>query len=268
MGGTMIIGLSVSDSPDLQRLGLSDLHLRDAMVELARYLLAASHGLAYGGDLRPSGFTLTLRDLVATYGAGKGRVKSFLAWYVHAGAAAAMLADLATVSELHRCPLPSSLDSAKASAESPAVRALCLSDMRRRMNDAIDARLLLGGKTAGYQGLLPGLLEEAALAASAHKPVFLIGAFGGCTRAIIDTVLGQTAFAPAPVDEKLRAEYRAQGGNPDGVFADALATLQGLGLDGLARDNHLTVDENRTLFDCNDLDYVIALVLKGLASKR
>ena len=58
------IGLSIGDSPDLERLGFGKEHLDDATVEIARYLLASGATLAYGGDLRPGGFTDILNDLV------------------------------------------------------------------------------------------------------------------------------------------------------------------------------------------------------------
>ena len=46
------IGISVSESPDMRALGLSDGHLRDAMAEIALHLLASGNSLTYGGDLR------------------------------------------------------------------------------------------------------------------------------------------------------------------------------------------------------------------------
>ena len=51
------IGISVSDSPDLLALGLSDGHLRDAAARIALGVLALGKSLAYGGDLRQHGFT-------------------------------------------------------------------------------------------------------------------------------------------------------------------------------------------------------------------
>ena len=61
------IGISISDSPDMKALGLGDGHLRDAMTEVATYLLASGDDLAYGGDLRENGFTWTLFELASRY---------------------------------------------------------------------------------------------------------------------------------------------------------------------------------------------------------
>ena len=43
------VGISVSESPDLQSLGLSDGHLRDAMAEIALHVLASGRSLAMAG---------------------------------------------------------------------------------------------------------------------------------------------------------------------------------------------------------------------------
>src|SRR5262249_52426005 len=64
------------------------------------------------------------------------------------------------------------------------VRARSLTVMREAMVAETDARILLGGRVSGHQGKYPGILEEAALTLG-RRPIFLIGAFGGCTRLII-----------------------------------------------------------------------------------
>ena len=62
-----IIGISISESEDLQKLGFGDAHLIDAKIEIARYLLASGVTLMYGGDLRDDGYTRILFDLVESY---------------------------------------------------------------------------------------------------------------------------------------------------------------------------------------------------------
>ena len=58
------VGVSVSESPDMQALGLSDGHLRDAMAEIALQVLSSGTSLACGEDLRQHGFTEVLAELV------------------------------------------------------------------------------------------------------------------------------------------------------------------------------------------------------------
>ncbi len=61
------VAISISDSPDMAVLGLAEEHLRDAMAEVARHLLAMGARLVYGGDLRAYGFTELLFELVARH---------------------------------------------------------------------------------------------------------------------------------------------------------------------------------------------------------
>jgi hypothetical protein len=83
------IALSISESPDLQKLGLATEHMIDAAVEIARQCLALGATLLYGGDLRPDGFTLMLADLAYRHRENKELAKkqpvleNILAWPVH-----------------------------------------------------------------------------------------------------------------------------------------------------------------------------------------
>ena len=85
---TPIVAISISESPDMAVLGLSDGHLQDAMAVIALHLLSSGTSLAYGGDLRAHGFTNLLFELVVRYQdhpdhSGKITVANYLAWPVH-----------------------------------------------------------------------------------------------------------------------------------------------------------------------------------------
>src|SRR4030095_4437171 len=62
------IGISISENPDLRKLGYSPMHLQDAMVEISRYLLIHGATLIYGGDLRNGGYTYLFAELARQYG--------------------------------------------------------------------------------------------------------------------------------------------------------------------------------------------------------
>src|SRR5690606_22587842 len=61
------IGISISESDNLDQLGYSVAHLKDTIIEVARYIVAAGGKLAYGGDMRQGGFTELIFDLLAYY---------------------------------------------------------------------------------------------------------------------------------------------------------------------------------------------------------
>ena len=59
-----------------------------------------------------------------------------------------------------------------------------LTTLRHCMTDLLNpgCRICLGGKTSGYEGNEPGVMEEARLALEHYKPLFLMGGFGGATQ--------------------------------------------------------------------------------------
>jgi hypothetical protein len=199
------IAISVSDSPDLAELGLGQKHLRDAMVEIARHLLAAGAHLAYGGDLRAMGFTELLFELVARHkseqvapAAGPAPTINYLAWPVHMALSVEELSGrvlaLGGVGSLVLLRPDGSEMTWQEREVLPARQvpdeewAKALTNMRRVMSSNSDARILLGGAVEGYRGAMPGMAEEAGFAIADRKPAMLLAGFGGCARDIAETM--------------------------------------------------------------------------------
>jgi SLOG cluster2/TIR domain len=286
------VGISISNSPDLalRGFGLPKLanekeaplsaHLRDAMGEFARFLLAAGTTLAYGGDLRGGGFTEVLFELVAAYRSMSGEqtppVQSYLAWPLYLDLSKEQESDWSGLVEFHRIPAPADLGldpAVKIAPRTPENRmawARSLTAMRQRMNVEIHARLLMGGQTRGL-GKYPGLVEEALLAMRARKPVYLIGAFGGAAEAIIEAIHGSKpaalTFDYQAADPAARAAidlYNAKiPPGEESIDYHALTTeFETAGIAGL--NNGLDADDNERLFTTTHLPEMVALVLRGL----
>ncbi|MFY9825246.1 MAG: hypothetical protein WAM82_27960 [Thermoanaerobaculia bacterium] len=283
------IGISISDSPDLERRGFSKAHLHHTLVELARYLLAAGATLAYGGDLRKAGYTETLIELVVSHhragGATYRRIESYLAWPLYLNLSEDQETKVLDEVDYRRvdCPADLGIDPARPpegdGVESRYARARAFTGMREAMNRDLDARLVLGGPVEGFQGKYPGIAEEAFLAVRDGKPLFLLGAFGGCAGAVIDAVRGRVPEAlTAPFQRRRaasaelmdfwnqRAAGRPFGGpEPSPIDYERLAgSFRGPGMEGLR--NGLTAEENERLFDTGFLTEMVQLVLQGLAA--
>ncbi len=255
------IAVSVSESENLERFGLSDFHVQDAMSKIAVFILSSGANLAYGGDLRPNGFTQQLFELVLHYsrpGMQETRVVNYLAWPVHTDINYDELdqlkSDLDGVAELallkkdgSRMNLecrqtlnPETLTDDEWSAG--------LTAMRKTMRDESDARILLGGRVQGYKGSMPGIAEEALLAFDSKQPIFLIGGYGGCTRDIaIDLGL-------------------LDSGTGSGIRWEGREQFDKFSTDDLA--NGLTEEENRVLARTPRINQVIELILRGLERSR
>jgi hypothetical protein len=285
------IGLSISESADLHALGFDEMHLRDALIEFTRQLLARDAVIAYGGDLRSGGFTQVLFDLVRVHNSSGAPdayrpVHNYVAWPLHLRIDEDGAAELIKVGRLHRVPLPDDLT--RDPGVSPDkflppdtrvgryVWARSLTALRERMNERLDARVLMGGKVGGYTGKYPGLLEEAYLALRAAKPLFLLGAFGGCTRAVIELVEGGSpesltrnfqcrdeSYRQLVEDYNSRAQAKPELGLEPIDYERIGLAFSEAGPAGLR--NGLNIEENRRLFHAVDPDEIIHLVLKGLS---
>jgi hypothetical protein len=282
------LGISISSSPDLAEYGLGEVHLQDAFVEMTRYLLAAGGSPAYGGDLRKGGYTELLIDLIRTYRdevpEATGTVHNYLAWPLSLQLAPVFRAahkQLVTFHEILPPPDVGIDQSVFLPPDSPKNRAIwsrCLTEMRERMSNETDARVLLGGPVRGFLGRYPGLLEEALVAIRQSKPVFLIGGFGGCTRALVAALSGgkPEVFGHAfqmrdPVYAALVKEFnsgvdRGELRSDRIDWAGSVGLLRVCGVDGLR--NGLTPEENELLFRSIHTQEIVALVLRGLFRLR
>jgi len=186
------IGVSVSDSPDLARLGLSEVHLRLALGEMARVVLIGGGRLVYGGRLDPAGYTAFLQGELEKYARRDQPLVVCLAWQEHRELALAALKEAELELGLHgRITYLNSdgmpIAAADGRGEAPvsisdgATRAQALTAMRHYVISETDARVLVGGRRSGFQGAMPGVIEEALIAIQAGQPVFLAAGFGGAT---------------------------------------------------------------------------------------
>jgi SLOG cluster2 len=194
------VGISVSDSADLGRLGLAQQHAEFAVGELARAVLVAGGSLVYGGRIRPSGFTQFLLHEVRRYGT-QGRLVICLAEHEHSKLSFReldeldrALGSLGTVECLRRDgSIVDDVFQTKADEpapiEDPEARVAGYSGLRRRITERSDVRVVVGGQLHGYSGARPGVIEEAGLALAAGQPLYCSAGFGGAA-AVVASALG------------------------------------------------------------------------------
>jgi hypothetical protein len=198
------LGVSVSESSDLPRLGLTEGHFRLALGEITRSALVLGGMLAYGGHLDPTGYTAFLSTELKRYARRDRPLLVCLAWSEHRrkrlselDAASRDLGLYGSIICLDVDGNPVQPDSGRTEDPVPeanaGVVARGLTSLRHFMTRETRGRVLLGGKRSGFQGAMPGLLEEAKIALEADQPLFMAGGFGGMTLDIIQAV--EPAFA-------------------------------------------------------------------------
>ena len=254
------IAISISDCADMPFLGLSDGHLSDAMVEIARHLLSTGANLIYSQDLRKNSFNEELFELVARYKpiieAEKNlvRVKNYLAWPVHiqksieeieetievlAGSTQVVCLDVdgipLTLKERRRLQkrIPTEEEWSRG-----------LSSMRRHVLTQSNGRIILGGRVDKFKGVMPDFGEEALLSLRFSQPLYVIGGFGGCAGDVADCI-GLTKERMLP-----NREWPHQKAFEEFSVEDL--------------NNSLDSEENGMLARTPHIDQAITLILRGL----
>lgn len=261
------LGVSVSESPDLARLGLDETHLRLALGEITRVVLLGGGRIAYGGRLDSAGYTAFVQRELERYARRDQPLVVYLAWQEHRGLARAELE--AAVRDLGMdgrivCLDPDGMPIDPYDERGPGpepivdaeIRARALTGLRRHLARETDARVLMGGRRSGFQGSMPGVLQEAAMTIDAQRPVFLAAGFGGAT------------WDAAHALGLISAEWPELGG--EGRNVDALAQLEDVAraVGWRPTTNGLNDEENQWLAATHRASEVASLVALGLGRLR
>jgi hypothetical protein len=296
------IAVSISESDDVRKYGLSIEHFDTLTDEIHLYLLLAGLKIAYGGALKgdfsaTSNFTLRLFELVRTYSklaqevnapALEGAILNVAPWPLRLGYGdpewKLFAGNIARYEEGPRPDLPWSDDelfpptagSRAIGSDTPQRRyawARGLSAMRSRITALSQARLVIGGRLAGFAGIVPGVVEEARLSISLSEPLFLAGGFGGAARAITAVLLGGSrselletwARHTVPDYEAAGALYEQHGGDFRSI-EQMRADIVAHAADGPAKalKNGLDDAENVELMHATDPQRIARLVLTGI----
>jgi hypothetical protein len=299
------VALSMSESTDIAEQGLDPLHLEACMLAVSRHLLIKGAVLAYGGHLGAESYTEMLFELVRTHNNLEGvepfeRVVNYRGWPLPR-LPLEKLASLKQVSKTVELPRPSDINDSLdpdflekpqffSAERSPAHRfawARGMTEMRAYQADksrsGIVARIVIGGtfgptvkvnedgtrKEQWYASRIPGVLEEIVLSIQAGQPVFLVGAFGGVAKLVIDLMHGEERGEAtwdyqkaAPFAPEMRALYE-QRGIPWMDYPEIVSLIRTKGATGI--NPLLSPAEQDQLAESVDPSQIVDLVLRGLS---
>lgn len=250
-----VVSLSASTGEDLCELGLSEEHLSEALSELSRQLLALGARLLYGGDLRRGGFTELLLELAARYrrdgdvGDARKAIINPLSWPTwvamprddlrsHIDEVSGIAKTILLDKEGREVDLDANEPIQQPTDEDWKIG---LTSMRGVIAEMSSAHIAIGGATQAFKGVMPGIAEEVLQMLEAHKPVYLLGGFGGCSR-------------------KLSAAL----GLIDGVNRNWPGSEKFERFNAESLENGLSEEENRILARTPHIDEAMILVLRGL----
>jgi hypothetical protein len=257
------LGISISASVDLGRLGLTEAHVRMALGEVARATLIAGGKLVYGGHLHPDGYTSFLVRECEKYQSRNRPFLGCVSWSEHRSLPLSEIFSLRSqIGLLGRYefldlegrpmdPVVGRLEDPETIDGDSTVRAL--TGLRIRLTDLADARVLLGGKRSDYAGRMPGVVEEAILSIQAGKPVFFAGGFGGATADMVATL----GIDP---ERWLNLESRSTDADQAELATAAAAA------DWDSTSNGLTAEQNQRLAVSYRASEIASLVVLGMSN--
>lgn len=263
------VGISVSDSPDLARLGLLEIHFRLALGEIARCVVVSGGMLSFAGRIDPTGYTAFLIKELQRFHRRDRPLLVTLALAEHRALTQQELqecrADMGLFGSLECLDQDGSViastadEGSRAGFEPPdeTLSTQALSAMRVYLGQKCDARVLLGGRRTGYRGEVPGLIEEAVQTIQRGKPLYLAGGFGGVTFDIVATLgVDDGSWFPA-------AHGQA---TSDQGLTNGLTQLTDVASRGNwdVTSNGLTIEENKRLAATHRPSEIAALVSLGL----
>lgn len=266
------LGLSVSGSADLVRLGLLENHFRIALGEIARCVLYSGGQIVYGGHLDPRGYTAFLIHELKRYGGEKNpSLHICLAWQEHRKLSTSKLEKqnnslgvLGTITCLDVDGNP--IDPIKGRSEHPipetdeCVHTKSLTALRHYMAEHVDAQIFIGGRHEGFHGDVPGLIEEAIITLEAGRSIYLVGGFGGVTLDIIRALeIDDGSWFPRGINERVSRQQLRKG----------LSRLEKIRRNSkwVGLRNGLSDDENRKLATTHRPSEIATLICLGLGRK-
>lgn len=264
------VAISVSESPDLPRLGMTEQHMRLAVAEIARCVIVAGGTLVYGGDLRPQGYTIYLMDQLHRYGRRDKPLLICLPWSAHRTMPLSAIKQsqdaLGLFGQIQFLDVDGRpIDPASGrNEEAPSpfddeTQMRSLTSLRQYLTTVTKGRVFIGGRREGFQGRMPGVMEEALIAIRAKQPLYLAGGFGGVTLDIVRTLEADHArwlpdLPAVTVDARVKAGL------------DELAGIRN-SADWQGFNNGLSDEENRRLAATHRPSDVAALVSLGLGRR-
>lgn len=290
-----LVAISVSGNEDLEPLGYTETHLHDLCIRLARQLLGLGASIAYGGVLGSGTVTSTVHG-IARHEAldhpsrqpGAKRPAPFvnyLAWDYHtklskkAEAAERGVCSYVRVDDRADMAMTATEQQDEAAATIRR-RSHALTRMRRWLATEADAAILIGGKRTNFQGLMPGVLEEALYHLEAGHPLYLVGGFGGIVADLAQALrapgedlgpvlIGQGEVGtpkfhhlldvyPENVELGHDVSYEEASKSYDRLTA-TIGLLRSAGL-----QNGLTDAQNHALWASEDVTEIVGLVRTGL----
>jgi SLOG cluster2 len=259
-----IVGISTSESEELESLGFDRFEVNRAVIRLSEALLGAGARLAFGHDWRPGGVMEAVAALAVRYfdlnpvNSGPppppilNRVAPPDVPFLHSeGEARIEAGNTADPAQILQTRLRGIVDAEQVKVPANVLEGLegrkrALTALRQELAQICDARVCLGGKLTNFSGRMPGVVEEGVYTVALRRPLYVSEIFGGAAQTLANALDRPRAifdFVP-PQDESWRRWDFAPG--------DSLVW------------NGLIAEESHRLRGSKSVDACIELIFRGV----
>lgn len=248
------VGISASQCADLARLGLSERHCEATVAAIARALCISGGRVVYGGSADGS-YTKALMDELRQFARISSDEETEYLRLVLSASEHAHLSEQARSALQHEVARYGEVEFLDSPDEGDTVDVpAALTALRHTLTSMTDARVVIGGKLTGFQGRMPGPIEETVLSLQADQPVYAAGGFGGCG------LIVARAFG---ADEESWRHLGLPAGDSDQYLDLVQRTLA----DHPRAEDGLTDEQRRKLAVTHRAGDVASLVAQGLSAR-
>ena len=276
------IGISISESEDLNDRGFTNRDVTLITVELCRRIVSLGGAVVLGHQWRPQGLMDSVARFAQIYRGESSTPDEPIIYNFLASPHKAALSDsdrrelegfIRIKEDIRGAPANPPSETGQFSDDTNAaqkVMAANLTEMRRQMSSVVNARICLGGKTKQSAGLVHGVLEEAALDLGNRHPVYLSGLMGG-TSAVLVSILRQ-GIQESSAKSRLENKHNKR----NALFQGYLGIFETLKLPQLAQRcgfedttaNDASISKLNQLFDAQNLETIVELVAHGILVRK
>lgn len=275
------IAISVSESDNSMKKGISPLMVKDFIAELARHIIVNGGKLIYGGNLQKDGYTTLFKSLARHYKDssslhdGKMFFTNYFSWPVYLTITPADKADFAysrTETVFVKPNLGFHIDYSKylksEGNDNKCIWAKSLSEMRSIKERNSDILIIAGGKLCGFEGGMPGILEEFLIAVRLEHPVYILGGYGGMAEVIVNVLDNNISFEEfkdclfADTEYSAFVSYYNEKYDKNKIDFDKI--FDEIKNKSYLVNKGLSEDEKNILFNGNNIIESIELIFKGI----
>ncbi len=284
-----VINISISESDDSSAMGFPSWQVNRVVLQFVAALLGQGASVVFGHDWREDGIMEAVcgfaRQMQSPIPPSEGKPKkpliNLVPWPDKPFLSIQERERLSTTLMVEEVPLSSELLTiAKRvkigetdSREYRYLRARALTLLRHYLSEISDARICIGGRSTGFAGRYPGVVEEAVMALRSQKPLYLAGFLGGATSQLVDAIEGKKmpdGFCQESPEELFRdPPFKEQ---DETTLQDRIIDRKAIwdefarvGSQTIADRAHLKKNELEKLFHTRVVDHAIELVLTGLS---